>query len=78
MPRNDELIVWSSMLDDKYTVAVTRTAPFRGELTIAEGEQVLHRESVGLSFDAPFGPDIADVAEWQELAISFIDKHQQS
>jgi len=38
-------------------------------LTIADGANVLHREPVGLSFDALFGPDVADLASWQKIAI---------
>jgi hypothetical protein len=66
------------MLDRKYTVRVTRTAPYRGELTIALGANVLHREAVGLSYDALFGPDVGDVASWQAITIAFVDKLQQS
>jgi hypothetical protein len=74
MPENDELMVWSSMLDNKFTVQVARAAPYRGELTITDGEKTPHREPVGLSFDALFGPDVADVAEWQEIAIAFVEQ----
>lgn len=77
MSAEDDLTVWSSELDGKYMVKVTRIAPYRGELTIAEGNNVLHREDVLLSFDALFGPDVADVASWQESAIAFVDKLQQ-
>ena len=38
---------------------------------------MLHREDVLLSFDALFGPDVADVASWQESAIAFVDKLRQ-
>jgi hypothetical protein len=76
MPKEDDLIVWSSMLDNRYTVTVTRVAPYRGELTIADGDNVLHRKTVLLSFNALFGPDVADVAAWQEAAMTFIDKLQ--
>ena len=62
------------MLDGKYTIKVTRTAPYRGELTIASGAKVIHSERVGLSFDALFGPDVSDVAERQEIAVAFVDK----
>ena len=72
------MIVWSSMLDNKYTVKVTRSAPYRGELTIANGNNVLHHEDILLSFDALFGPDVADVASWQEAAMTVVDKLQQS
>jgi len=78
MPTEDDLIVWSSTLDNKYTVTVTRFAPYRGELTNADGDNVLHRKAVLLSFNALFGPDVADVATWQEAAMTFVDKLQQS
>jgi hypothetical protein len=73
MPAEDDLTVWSSMLDGKYMVKVIRIEPYRGELTVAEGDNVLHREDVLLSFDALFGPDVADVASWQEAAMTFVD-----
>ena len=66
--------VWSSSLDDRYTVTVTRTGPYRGEFVIREGDKLLHRESVGLAYNALFGPDVDDVQRWQQLAIEFVDK----
>ena len=72
MPKDDDLLVWSAMFDDKYSIKVTRTSPHRGELTVSEGEQVLYRELVDLSFDAPSGPDIDDVVAWHEMAIRFV------
>jgi hypothetical protein len=68
--------VWTSMLDDKYTVTVVRESPYRGILTITEGEQVLYRESVGLMYDAQFGPDVDDVASWQDIAVRVIDSRK--
>ena len=55
--------MWTSTLDGKYEVTVTRTGDYYGELTISEDNQVLHRETVGLSYGAIFGPDVADVAD---------------
>ena len=78
MPTNDELIVWSSTLDKKYIIAVTRTELFHGVLTISEGATLLHREPVFLTFDALFGPDVTDVAEWQDIALEFVDSLQRS
>lgn len=74
MPKENDLIVWKAVLDDKYTIKVTRTAPHSGELTVAEGAIVLHRQSVDLTFDALLGPDIPDVVAWHEIAIRFVDK----
>jgi hypothetical protein len=65
--------VWTATLDGKYTVTVTGEAPYRGGLTITEGEEVLYRESVRLMYNAQFGPDVDDVALWQEMAARFID-----
>ncbi len=73
----DELIVWTSTLDRKYTIAVTRTELYHGELTIAEGTTLLHRQPVFLAFDALFGPDETDVAEWQDIALAFVDNLPQ-
>jgi hypothetical protein len=56
MPREVDLLVWSSVLNGMYAIKVTRTAPHCGELTLAEGENVLHREPVDLTFDALLGP----------------------
>ncbi len=66
-------IVWNSNLDDRYEVIVTRTAPYQAELTISEAGNILHRQFVGLMYDAAFGPDIADCSAWKRIAIEFID-----
>ncbi len=66
-------VVWTSTLDGKYEVTVTRTSDYHGELTISESNQVLHREDVGLSYGAIFGADVADVADWQRIAVEFVD-----
>ncbi len=69
----DDSIVWSATLDDRYIVKVRRTAPYQGELTITDGEQTIHRQQVGLMFDALFGPDVDDVLTFQSIAIRFVD-----
>lgn len=73
MSTEDDLTVWSSMLDGKYAIKVIRTAPYRGELTVAAGTEILHRQPVGLTFDALFGPDWGDVQSWQAAATEFVD-----
>ena len=78
MPQQDDFTVWSSRLDGRFTVKVIWIAPYRGELTIADGAIVLYREPVSLSYNAQFGPDVDDVRSWQESAIAFVDKLQQS
>lgn len=74
MPKDADPLVWLARLEGKYSITVARTALHSGELTIAESENVLHRESVDLSFDAMSGPDIPDVIVWHEIAIRVVDK----
>ena len=69
-----ENVVWNSTLDGRYTLTVVRTGPYRAELSIHDGDQVLHREGVGLAYDALFGPDVDDVYRWQQIAVKFVDK----
>ncbi len=69
-------IIWQSTLDDRYVVAVVRVAPYRGLLIISDaGEQIFSHE-VGLMYNAQFGSDVADVAEWQEIILKFIDNRK--
>ncbi len=58
--QNSETEIWSSMLDGRYTVAVYRLAPYRGELTILDGIRLLHRQKVALMYGTVFGPDVDD------------------
>jgi len=78
MPTEDELIVWSSMLDGKYTVRVIWTAPYRDELSIADEATVLHREPVSVSSNSELGLGVGEIAAWQDAAIAFVDKLRQS
>lgn len=57
---------------------VARTAPYPEELTVADGMTVLHRETVGLIYNALIGPDVAYIASWKEIATKVIDNLQQS
>jgi len=78
MPEEDELIVWSSRLDGKYEVKVIWIAPNRGELSIADDTTVLHLEPVSVSSRSEFGLGVGEIAAWQEAAIAFVDKLEQS
>jgi len=70
----DGNIVWEAKLDDLYECRVVRAEePYQGVLTVAEGDKTLHTQDVALSYNAQFGPDVADVAEWQEICIGVID-----
>jgi hypothetical protein len=72
MPKDVDLLIWSAMFDGRYAIKVTRTAPRRGELSVAECENVLRRKPVELSFDSQSGPDVDDVVAWHETAIRLV------
>lgn len=69
-------LVWTSVLNGRYAVTVTRTGADEGTLrvrVIGSG-RMLHEEAVRLGFGAPFEPDVSDVAHWQEIAIGVVDR----
>lgn len=67
--------IWEAVLDGRYRVSVARVAPYRGHLEVVDNQTgtKLHEEEVGLSYDAMFGPDLSDVARWQETAVDVVD-----
>jgi len=66
-------VVWTAELDGKYTVEVLRTDAYHGTFRIREGEKLIHERPTGLAYGATFGPDVSDVATWQDWAIEVID-----
>lgn len=44
-----------------------------GKLTIRDDGEEIFNQQVGLSYGAVFAPDVSDIAEWQEIAATFID-----
>lgn len=69
-------IVWKAELDNgQYKCEVKRLSSNKGQLTVEDttnNELVLNKE-VGLSYGAQFGPDVSDVAYWQEMIIEAVD-----
>jgi hypothetical protein len=66
-------IIWEAELDKKYKIYVERVEPYKGELVIKEGDKELTHKFVTIAYDAKFGPDINDVADWERMCINFID-----
>lgn len=68
-------VVWENTVDQGvWLVRVVRTAPYQGLLSVIKvGGEVVHEEPVGISYDAPFGPDVADLGQWMDRAIEVID-----
>ena len=71
--QNSDSEIWTSMLDGRYTVAVHRLGPYRGELTLWDGTRLIHRRKVTLMYGAIFGPDVVDVSALQDIATAVVD-----
>lgn len=75
-----EQIVWQNTVDGgKWGCKVVRESDYRGRLVVwdVKGENVILDEPVGLSYGAVFGPDVDDVAAWQETVITAIDAEME-
>lgn len=69
------MIIWEAKLDEVYDCKVTRIGAYKGRLTVIDlFDKVLLDEEVGLMYDAQFGPDISDVALWEDKCVEVIDK----
>lgn len=71
-----EDVIWADTVDNgAWEAKVVGTSDRAGELTVTESAtgQVVHRETVGLSYGAVFGPDVADLSQWQDTVINVID-----
>jgi len=69
-------LVWRAKMDDRYLIEVARTGERTAKLRIydhAKGDAEIACWDVGLSYGAIFGPDVGDVAEWQDKVAAFID-----
>lgn len=71
--------VWEAKLDNRYQCEVERVHDYAGRLTVTDTTNgaVLLNEEVTLSFAAMFGPDVADVADWQEKCAAAVDKQDK-
>lgn len=66
-------ILWEAKLDDTYQCKTERTSESTGILKIEQDGNILFEKAVTLSYGALFGPDIADVHEWEQICIDFVD-----
>lgn len=69
-------IIWEATLDGQYACFVARVDEYNGILTIEDlsSSNLIHVEEVTLSYQAIFGPDVYDVALWEEKCIEVVDK----
>jgi hypothetical protein len=78
---SEENVVWEATVDDHtWKAEVRRTGDRQGVLTVKriDDDQVIYSDTVNLAYDAIFGPDVADVAEWQSLTIEAIDRFNKT
>jgi hypothetical protein len=71
-------LIWITVLDHRYVVAVTRTGPYQGELTVADGFEIAYCRSIDLTYNALLGPDVSDIAEWRRMACAFVDSRLEN
>jgi hypothetical protein len=75
LPYTTQDAVFESTLDQRYAVAVYRATgkPRLGVLVVRDANSVLLERTVALAYDAVFGADEGDVAEWRSIARDFVD-----
>ena len=70
------LLVWWTRLDKRWQIEVQRIDDYNATLCIFDHtnqDALIHSEPEGLSYGALFGPDVGDVAFWQDKAIKIVD-----
>jgi hypothetical protein len=72
--------IWGAELDGKYKCTVTRINKRGGNLRIVETatERELLNQDVGLMYGAQFGPDVEDVAKWQDICVAVVDRDKNA
>lgn len=73
---NPMLPIWHAMLDGRYLVEVQRIDSDYGNFVIfdvQDNHKELFSKRVPLMYGAAFGPDVENVAEWQEMGVQFVD-----
>jgi hypothetical protein len=76
----DAGVVWVAQLDGRYLCEVVRIGENKdreGHLCVFDrekGMECVYDEIVGLAYGAQFGPDVDDVALWEDKIMAFVDK----
>ena len=74
-------VVYENTIDGgTWHMMVTRIKPYQGQLVVTHvetGRTILDRP-VPMSYDAIFGPDHADLENWQLLTLGAIDSQDQA
>lgn len=80
LPLDERLAVFHSTVDNGAWLVQVQQDPdngYRGWLCIykRDGDSWAphHQEETNISYGAPFGPDVSDVAMWQNIGLRVID-----
>ena len=67
--------IWESKADKIYHCEVHRTGDHTGQLTVVNttNNTIILDSVVTLAYGAMFGPDMDDVATWQDMSLNAID-----
>ena len=66
--------IWAERFDNAYNCEVILSEDGQSaRITIEENGEVIYDEPTVMVFEPRFGPDIADVAYWENQIIEFID-----
>lgn len=71
--QNSDKEIWSAMLEGRYRVTVHLLRPYRGKLTVRDGEKLIHSQKIALMYHVVFGPDADDISGWQNIATAIVD-----
>jgi hypothetical protein len=76
-PNYEAGVVWLATLDGRYLCEVVRISQREGHLAVFDREKGMEcvlEETVGLAYGAQWGPDVDDVALWEDKIMEFVDK----
>ncbi|MEE9214656.1 MAG: hypothetical protein V3U54_07655 [Thermodesulfobacteriota bacterium] len=71
-----EDIIWWSKLDNRFLIQVRRLRENEATMCIFDhdnDDEMMSCEQVSLAYGAIYGPDVADIATWQERAVEIVD-----
>lgn len=68
-------VIWQATLDDRYDCRVERINEAHGRLQVLDttDQRMLLLKEVTLAYGAAFGPDVDDVADWEQWCVEAVD-----
>ena len=80
MVENNIDALFGATLDKRYKLEVLRNMQGGGTVSLYDTKndnELLFQKDVDLLYGAKFGPDVADVNYWKDLAIDFVDRRME-